>query len=124
MTKLTPEKLAEIEQTGEAVKAALRGEPWEYQVANKWKTPTICSVGFCLNSGNHLRPAPAPPKPWDINTLPPLPFEVRKGKERYTVTYADDCAIYVAGWGETTYHALLEGYTLPDGSPCGVKEVK
>ena len=121
--KLTPEQ---IEQNGEAVKAHQRGEPvvvctidpicglwnWSPFIYDKWD--------FDLFT---YRPAPKPepPKPWDMNTCPKLPFEVlRRDKQiRTIVDAATSSRVGLGNGAMLSYQELLAEYTLTDGSPCG-----
>ena len=120
--KLSPEQ---IEQNGEAVKAHQRGEKVECRemdLPNGKFNPTP-EPQWIFNSYTY-RPAPkaAPPKPWDMNTCPALPFEIlRKDKQLRTIVDFAEINRVGIGYGYmVTYQELLDGYTLTNGLPCGV----
>ena len=119
---LTPEQLR---QTAAAIEAFNAGDAVEFQtIDGDWIPIQIppSSWYFIYDKGYRPAPKPAPPKPWDMNTCPTLPFEVlRKDKQvRTIVESATMSGLRLGGGFGASYNALLEEYTLSDGSPCGV----
>jgi len=122
MNTLTPEQ---IEQNAAAYVAAKTGKPFQCLCDGKWVQPLALGdrdiLWYLETWLCRPVPEPEPPKPWDMQTCPPLPFEVRQKSNgnRLCVTSAKPqmCDI---GTGWASWESLLMNYVQRDGSPCGV----
>lgn len=122
--EITPESLR---QTAAAMEAKQAGKPIQYRrydsSSGTWwdVSHPEWEIAVC-----EYRPKPEPvSRPWNRETLPPLPFEVRHNvtKNRLTVVLANEDHVNLGAVGDNIkYDRLLEIFTMADGSPCGIAE--
>jgi len=109
------------------MQAAERKEPIERQ-RRGWAAWKSCEKPLWNWADFNFRVAPKPPepkyRPWKPEEVPTLATVRPKGKpsNRYAILCVEEERVTVAGLGSYTFQALLEYFTLNDGSPCGVKE--